>query len=120
MRHAVGHPLKLRLDFTLNFRCQAARIRHEKACRVLGVLRLSEKVGCNPTRIATLCENDGLCGACWQVDGTVIADDLLGGGDVFVSRPEDFFYSRHTLCAVSHRSDSLGSADSCDSFDAQH
>src|SRR6266702_4980214 len=105
MRHAVGHPLKLRLDFTLNFRSQAARIRHEKACRVLGVLRLGKKVGCNPTRIATLCENDGLCGACWQVDGTVIADDLLGGGDVLVSWAENLVHSLHALCAVSHRSD---------------
>src|SRR5690349_12148801 len=119
MRHAVRHLCQLSLDLMLNLRSQVAGSRHEKACRVLGVFRLSKKVRSNPSGIAMLCENNGLCRACGQVDCTIIADDLLGGSDELVSRPEDLIHSRYALRAVGERRNRLRATNPRDSFDSE-
>ena len=81
---------------------------------------LREEVRGDPKRISHCGQNDRFRWPRGQIDRTIAADKLLGGGNKAIARPEDFIDASHTLCAVGQSRDGLCAAHSGNARDSQN
>src|SRR5260370_6746216 len=107
------------LHFALNFAGERARSGDEEACGVFRVLGLGKEICGHPTRVAVIGEDNGFGWAGRQIDGAIAADELLGGGDIFVTGPEDFLDAWNRLGAIGESRDGLRAADAGDFRDTK-
>src|SRR6266446_170759 len=80
---------------------------------------LRQKISRNPARITVFAENNRFSWAGRQIDRTIAAHKLLGGGDVLIARSEDFFDARNRLGAVGKCGNGLSAADASDALDPE-
>src|SRR5260370_28893684 len=83
------------------------------------MLCLREQIGGDPARVAFGGQNDRFRGASREINGAIAADQLFGGGDIFIAGSKDFFYERNRVCFISERGDRLRSANTGDLFDTE-
>jgi hypothetical protein len=84
------------------------------------VFSLGQQIGGDPTWIALYGQDNCFRRPRGQIDRAVAAYELLGGGDVFVAGPEEFFDAWNRFRAVSQSCDGLRAADAGDFPDAKH
>src|SRR6266436_4289102 len=80
---------------------------------------LRQKISRNPARITVFAENNRFSWAGRQIDRTIAAHKLLGGGDVLIARSEKFFDARNRLGAVGKCGNGLSAADASDALDPE-
>src|SRR5216684_8562317 len=80
---------------------------------------LRQKISGNPARITVFAENNRFGRAGRQIDRTVTADQLLGGGDVLIAWSENLFDARNRLGAVGKCGNGLRAADTSDVLDPE-
>src|SRR5260370_23876009 len=107
-RYAERQFAELPFDFALYLPGKGGRRGDEETCRIPCVFSLGQQVRGNPARVA-FCRQDNRFG--WpggQINRAISADELFGGGDGFVARPEYLFPARNQFRAGSEGSDCLG------------
>src|SRR6267143_1455384 len=80
---------------------------------------LRQEISGNPARITVFAENNRFRWAGRQIDRTIAAHKLLGGGDVLIARSEDFFDARNRLGAVGECGNGLSATDTSDALDPE-
>src|SRR5260370_38364033 len=82
------------------------------------MLCLREQIGGDPARVAFGRQNDRFRGASRPINGAIAADQLFGGGDIFVAGSKDFLYARNRICSIIERGDRFRSPTTGDLFNA--
>ena len=84
------------------------------------MLGLGHQVGGQPGGVAILSDQHHLGRPGQKLNGHLASQQLLGGGDVKVTRADNLVHPRHGLGAVGQRGNGLHATHGQDSCDAGH